>query len=128
MKLGKIIALRHLLIPLFLCCSVGCGVFHDSSEVVLPAVPVGANPTRAGGTVEIKRNPGKFMLAESSPVYEHPDKASAVIAYIPQGAYENVTAVAGAWLLIRLPDGKVGFIPNDSVKQNKGEPITGTSE
>ena len=56
------------------------------------------------------------MLADSSPVYEHPDKTSAIIAYVPQGADENVAAGVGDWLLIRLPDGKVGFIPNDAVK------------
>ena len=56
------------------------------------------------------------MLYDSSPVYEHPDKASAIIAYVPQGARENVAAGVGDWLLIRLPDGKVGFIPNDAVK------------
>jgi hypothetical protein len=67
--------------------------------------------------VEIKRTPGNFMLSDSSPVYEHPDNASAIIAYVPQGAYENVTAVAGDWLLIRLPDGRVGFIPTDLTKQ-----------
>jgi hypothetical protein len=66
--------------------------------------------------VEIKRTPGNFMLSDSSPVYEHPDKASAIIAYVPQGGHENVAAGAGDWLLIRLPDGKVGFIPNDAVK------------
>ena len=56
------------------------------------------------------------MLADSSPVYEHPDKASAIIAYVPQGAHENVAAGVGDWLLIRLQDGKVGFIPDDAVK------------
>ena len=56
------------------------------------------------------------MLADTSPVYEHPDKASAIVAYVPQGAHENVANSVGDWLLIRLPDGKVGFIPNDAVK------------
>jgi len=56
------------------------------------------------------------MLADTPPVYEHPDKASAIVAYVPQGAHENVAAGDGDWLLIRLPDGKVGFIPNDAVK------------
>ena len=56
------------------------------------------------------------MLSDSSPVYEHPDKASAIIAYVPQGAHESVANGVGDWLLIRLPDGKVGFIPIDAVK------------
>ena len=60
--------------------------------------------------------PGKFMLADTSPVYEHPHKASAIIAYVPQGVHESVANGIGDWLLIRLPDGKVGFIPNDAVK------------
>jgi Bacterial SH3 domain len=67
-------------------------------------------------------------VAESSPVYEHPDKASAIIAYVPQGAHENVAAGTGDWLLIRLPDGKVGFIPLGSVKQNSDDKFTGTSQ
>jgi len=29
----------------------------------------------------------------------------------------GVSAGIGDWLLIRLPDGKVGFIPDDAVKQ-----------
>jgi hypothetical protein len=56
------------------------------------------------------------MLSDSSPVYEHPDKASAVITYIPRQTHGSVTTVSGDWLLVRLPDGKVGFIPTDSAK------------
>jgi hypothetical protein len=66
--------------------------------------------------VEIKRTPGDFMLSDASPVYEHPDKTSAIIEYAPKGALEKVANGVGEWLLIRLPDGKVGFIPNDAVK------------
>jgi hypothetical protein len=62
------------------------------------------------------RTQGQFMLSDSSPVYEHPDKASAVITYIPRQTHGSVTTVSGDWLLVRLPDGKVGFIPIDSAK------------
>jgi hypothetical protein len=117
MKMGKIIAIRHLYIPFFVSWSFGCGVFSGSHDAALPTVPARPTSEGPGGTVEIKRTPGNFMLYDSSPVYEHPDKISAIIAYVPQGAYENVTAVAGDWLLIRLPDGRVGFIPTDSTKQ-----------
>ena len=116
MNFVNIIGIRRTRLLLFLFCICGCGVFHRSPDE-LPR-PEPATTTFAGHstTVEIKRTQGQFMLANSSPVYEHPDKASAVIAYVPQGNHENVTALAGDWLLIRLPDGKVGFIPTDSTK------------
>jgi hypothetical protein len=115
-KFCQIIAIRHLQIPLFVFWSFGCGIMPSSHDTVLPPVPASATSANPGSTVEIKRTPGNFMLADSSPVYEHPDKASAIIAYVPQGAHENVAAGVGDWLLIRLPDGKVGFIPDDAVK------------
>ena len=115
-KLRLIMAIRHLQIPLLVLWSFGCGIIPSSHDTVLPAVPARATSVSPGSTVEVKRTPGNFMLADSSPVYEHPDKASAIIAYVPQGARENVANSVGDWLLIRLPDGKVGFIPNDAVK------------
>jgi hypothetical protein len=115
-KFCQIIAIRHLQIPLFVLWSFGCGIMPSSHDTVLPPVPASATSANPGSTVEIKRTPGNFMLADSSPVYQHPDKASAIIAYVPQEAHENVAAGVGDWLLIRLPDGKVGFIPNDAVK------------
>jgi hypothetical protein len=117
MEKTLMVVMRHFYIPVLIAWSFGCGVFSSPRDVVLPAVSTGAKPILPGGTVEIKRSQGEFMLADSSPVYEHPDRASAVIIYLPQGAHEKVTAVEGAWLLIRLPDGKVGFMPVDSVKQ-----------
>jgi hypothetical protein len=116
-KFGHIIAIRHLQIPLFVLWSFGCGIIPRSHDTVLAPVPASATSVSPGSNVEIKRTPGNFMLSDSSPVYEHPDKISAIIAYVPQGAYENVTAVVGDWLLIRLPDRRVGFIPTDSTKQ-----------
>jgi hypothetical protein len=115
-KFHQIIAIRHLQIPLFVLWCFGCGIIPSSHDTVLPPVPASATSLRPGSTVEIKRTPGNFMLSDSSPVYEHPDKASAIIAYVPQGAHEKVANGVGDWLLIRLPDGKVGFIPNDAVK------------
>jgi len=115
-KLGKIIAIHRLPIALLVLWSFGCGIIPESHETVLPPVPASVPSVTPGSTVEIKRTPGNFMLADTSPVYEHPDKGSAIIAYVPQGGHENVTASVGDWLLIRLPDGKVGFIPNDAVK------------
>jgi Bacterial SH3 domain len=79
-------------------------------------VPAGATSVSPGSTVEIKRTPGDFMLADTSPVYEHPDQTSAIIAYVPQGAHEHVANSVGDWLLIRLANGKVGFIPIGAVK------------
>jgi Bacterial SH3 domain len=118
LKIGQIIATRQFQIILFGLWSFGCGIIPSSQEHFLPRVlPGSATSQRPGSTVEIKRTPGNFMLADSSPVYEHPDKASAIIAYVPQGAQENVDAGTGDWLLIRLPDGKVGFIPLNAVKQ-----------
>ena len=116
MDFSKIIGIRRARVLLFLLCSSGCGVFHRSPDELPRRLPATATSAGPSTTVEIKRTQGQFMLANSSPVYEHPDKASAVIAYIPQGSHENVTAVTGDWLLIRLPDGKVGFIPTDSTK------------
>ena len=116
-KFRHIIAIRHLQIPLFVLWSFGCGIIPRSHDTVLAPVPASATSVSPGSNVEIKRTPGNFMLSDSSPVYEHPDKISAIIAYVPQGAYENVTAVVGDWLLIRLPDRRVGFIPTDSTKQ-----------
>ena len=116
-KFRQIIAIRHLQIPLFVLWSFGCGIIPRSHDTVLSPVPASATSVSPGSNVEIKRTPGNFMLSDSSPVYEHPDKISAIIAYVPQGAYENVTAVVGDWLLIRLPDRRVGFIPTDSTKQ-----------
>jgi Bacterial SH3 domain len=116
-KVHQIIAVRYLQIPLFVLWSFGCGIIPRSHDADLsPPRPASATAVSPGSTVEIKRTPGNFMLSDSSPVYEHPDKASAIIAYVPQGAHENVAAGAGDWLLIRLPDGKVGFIPSDAVK------------
>jgi hypothetical protein len=117
MEKTLMVVMRHFYIPVLIACSFGCGVFSSPRDIVLPAVSTGAEPIHPGGTVEIKRTRGEFMLADSSPVYEHPDRASAVITYLPQGAHEKVTAVEGPWLRIRLPDGKVGFMPVDSVKQ-----------
>jgi hypothetical protein len=117
MEKTLMVVMRHFYIPVLIAWSFGCGVFSSPRDVVLPAVSTGAKPIPPGSTIEIKRTEGEFMLADSSPVYEHPDRASAVIIYLPQGAHEKVTAVEGAWLLIRLPDGKVGFMPVDSVKQ-----------
>jgi hypothetical protein len=114
-KFRQIIAIRHLRILLFVLWSFGCGIIPGAHDTVLPAVPARATSQSPGSTVEIKRTAGNFMLSDSSPVYEHPDKASAIIAYVPQGAHENVAGGVGDWLLIRLPDGKVGFIPNDAV-------------
>jgi hypothetical protein len=116
MKFSQVILLRHLQIPLFALLSFGCGIFPSSHDAVLPLVPARATSQSPGNTVEIKRTAGNVMLYDSSPVYEHPDKASAIIAYVPQGTHENVADDIGDWLLIRLPDGKVGFIPNDALK------------
>ena len=116
MKFRQITANRHLQIPLFLLWSFGCGIIPGLHYIVLPAVPDSATSQRPGSTVEIKRTAGNFMRFDSYPVYEHPDKGSAIIAYVPQGAHQNVAASVSDWLLIRLPDGKVGFIPIDAAK------------
>jgi len=127
-RFHEIISIRHLQILLIVLWSFGCGIIPRSHNTVLPSVPASATSQSSGSTVEIRRTPGKFMLADSSPVYEHPDKASAIIAYVPQGAHEKVAAGTGDWLLIRLPHGKVGFIPLDSVEQEKAAIVTGPSE
>lgn len=64
----------------------GCGSLPRSHETALPPVSASAPSVSPGSTVEIKRTPGDFMLSDTSPVYEHPDKTSAIIEYAPKGA------------------------------------------
>jgi hypothetical protein len=108
MRLSKIIGIRRAYVLLILVSVSSCGVFHRSPDVATSPA------TKAGFR---NRTQGQFMLSDSSPVYEHPDKASAVITYIPRQTHGSVTTVSGDWLPVRLPDGKVGFIPTDSAKQ-----------
>jgi hypothetical protein len=112
MKIIKINMIRRVLIIFYLLCSFGCGAFHRSPDATLPAATSAAPST----PVEIKPTQGRFMLSDSVPVYAQPDKASVVIAYVPSGTHVNVAKVEGDWLLIRLPNGKVGFIPSGAAE------------
>jgi Bacterial SH3 domain len=76
------------------------------------ATPVAA-PTTAGVLKPVNK---RFVLTHSSSVYEQPDKTSAVIAHVRRRTHVRVTGVKGDWMRIRLPSGKVGFIPSSAAE------------
>ncbi len=59
----------------------------------------------------IRRINKVFYLTHNSPVYEHPDHSSRVVAHVHRRGYVRVIGVTRGWLQIRLRSGVVGFIP-----------------
>jgi len=87
--------------------SVGAQAASASSPAPSPATSTSAAPSAA----PIKSIKKRFLLSKSSPVYQKPDAASAVLAHVKRKTHVNVIGITGDWLQIKLPSGTVGFIP-----------------
>ncbi|MGD0076359.1 MAG: SH3 domain-containing protein [Candidatus Binataceae bacterium] len=82
-------------------------------------VPISSAATPAAAATsaaELKPVKKRFLLSHSSSVYQQPDKTSAVIAHVRRRTHVNVTGITGDWLQIRLPKGKIGFIPSSAAE------------
>ena len=88
-----------------------------SPSAAIPAIAATATPVAAPTTAAgIKRVKKRFLLSHSSSVYEQPDKTSAVMAHVRRRTHVSVIGLTGDWLQIRLPGGKVGFIPSSAAE------------
>ena len=58
----------------------------------------------------------RFLLSHDTDVFTDSNSSSAVIAHLRRGRYVRITGLTGNWLRVRLPNGTVGFIPDEAVE------------
>jgi hypothetical protein len=87
-----------------------------AAESPTPISSAGTPAAAATTAAELKPVKKRFLLSHSSSVYQQPDTTSAVIAHVRRRTHVSVTGVTGDWLQIRLPNGKIGFIPSSAAE------------
>ncbi len=81
-----------------------------------PASNADRNADRhAGAAADHGARPSVPALARHRRVY-HSNSSSAVVGHLRRGRYVHITGLTGNWLRIRLPNGTVGFIPDEAVE------------
>jgi hypothetical protein len=70
-----------------------------------------AAPNTPSARPSIKPIKKRFLLSRSSAVYQQPDSTSAVLTHVKRRTHVDVIGITGDWLQIKLPSGKIGFIP-----------------
>jgi hypothetical protein len=58
----------------------------------------------------------RFLLSRDTDVFTTSNSASEVVGHLRRGRYVHITGLTGNWLRIRLPNGTVGFIPDEAVE------------
>jgi hypothetical protein len=72
--------------------------------------------TASPASPSIKPIKKRFLLSRSSAVYQQPDSTSAVLAHVKRRTHVDVIGITGDWLQIKLPSGKIGFIPTHAAE------------
>jgi hypothetical protein len=81
------------------------------------APPAPASSTTSDtGSAPIKPMHEHYLVSHSSAVYAQADTSSAVIGHVHRRKHVTVTGLEGDWLQVRLPHGKVGYIPTKAAE------------
>jgi Bacterial SH3 domain len=75
-----------------------------------PPAPASSTASDTGNK-PIKPMKERYLVSHSSAVYAQADTSSAVIGHVYRKKHVTVTGLEGDWLRVRLPHGKVGYIP-----------------
>ncbi|HEY2108178.1 MAG TPA: SH3 domain-containing protein [Candidatus Binataceae bacterium] len=68
------------------------------------------------GSAPIKPMHEHYLVSHSSAVYAQADTSSAVVGHVHRKKHVTVTGLQGDWLQVRLPRGKVGYIPTKAAE------------
>ena len=79
-----------------------------------PAAPPSSADT--GTAAPIKPMHERYLVSHGSAVYAQADTSSAVIGHVHSRKHVTVTGLEGDWLRVKLPHGKVGFIPTKAAE------------
>ena len=81
-----------------------------------PAQTPSATPTATPAPPPIMALDRRFLLSRDTDVFTTSNSSSAVVGHLRRGRYVHITGLTGNWLRIRLPNGTVGFIPDEAVE------------
>jgi len=101
--------------------TVGIALSLLVATIGVPAAQTSASaplPSNASDTpnASIKPMNERYLLTHTSAVYAQADTSSAVIGRVHKKKHVEVTGLKGDWLQVRLPDGKLGFIPTKAAE------------
>ena len=86
-----------------------------AAQTSAPSTPVSSTASDVGNP-PIKPMNERYLLSRTSAVYAQADTSSAVIGHVHKKKHVEVTGLEGDWLQVKLPDGKVGFIPTKAAE------------
>jgi hypothetical protein len=85
-----------------------------AAQTSAPSAPVSSASNT--GNARIKPMNERYLLSHTSAVYAQADTSSAVIGHVHKKKHVEVTGLEGDWLQVKLPDGRLGFIPTKAAE------------